>query len=108
MGVVALVGFKNAVGFFARESKRKGSALFFFGLVLLCTGWYLCTLLGFVAQLAGIFFLFRSFLGTILVYAQSLPVIGGYLRSSDALHRVVKVIENSDRGGSAKRAKFEV
>jgi hypothetical protein len=48
MGVVALVGFKNAVGFFARESKIKGSVFFFAGMVLICTGWYLCTLLGFI------------------------------------------------------------
>lgn len=69
MGVVALVGFKNAVSFFARESKRKGSAFFFAGFLLICSGIYLCTTLGFLAQLAGIFFLFRSFLGTILIYA---------------------------------------
>lgn len=107
MGVVALVGFKNAMTFFGRESKIRGSAFFFAGLVFICIGWYMFTLLGFVSQLYGIFLLFRSFLGTILVYAQSLPVVGGYLRSSDALHRAVKVIENAGTAGK-RRAKFDV
>jgi hypothetical protein len=105
MGVIALVGFKNAIGFFSRESKIKGSVFFFVGLVLIVTGWYLFTFLGFLAQLYGIFLLFRSFIGTILVYAQSLPFIGGFLRSSDAVHKAVKIIENTD---GKKRSKFEV
>jgi hypothetical protein len=68
MGVVTLVGYKNAFGFFGRESKLKGSLFFFIGLVLIITGWYLLTSLGFLSQLYGIFLLFRSFLGTILMY----------------------------------------
>ena len=108
MGVVALVGLKNAVGFFTRESKVRGSAFFFLGLVLILTGFYLCTFLGFVAQLYGIFLLFRSFIGTILVYAQGLPFIGGFLRSSDAVHKVVKIIENAGTDTTKKRSKFEV
>ena len=109
MGVVALVGFKNAASFFGRESKIKGSVFFFAGLLLIMLGWYLCTLLGFVGQMYGIFLLFRSFLGTILVYAQGLPVVGGFLRSqSDALNRAVKILESTGTGGDKKRAKFEV
>lgn len=109
MGVVALVGIKNAVGFFTRESKVRGSVFFFLGLLLIMTGWYLCTFLGFVCQLYGIFLLFRSFIGTILVYAQGLPFVGGFLRSSDAVHKVVKIIENAGTAGdSKKRSKFEV
>jgi hypothetical protein len=106
MGVVALVGFKNTITFFTRSSKIKGSVFFFLGLILIVTGWYLFTLAGFLSQLYGIFLLFRSFLGTILVYAQSLPVIGGYLSKSDAIHRAVKLIETGD--DSKKRAKYEV
>jgi hypothetical protein len=59
-------------------------------------------------QLYGIFLLFRSFLGTILIYGQSLPFIGGFLRSqSENIQKVVKGLD----GGSEKRggrAKFEV
>jgi hypothetical protein len=69
MGVVALVGAKNALGFFMRESKIKGSIFFFLGFISIIIGWYLFTLIGFVLQLYGIFNLFRSFLGTILIYA---------------------------------------
>ncbi len=49
--------------------------------------------------------LFRSFIGTILVYAQGLPFVGNFLRS-DAVQRVAKVIEST--GDSKKRSKFEV
>lgn len=81
MGVVALVGPKNALGFFLRESKIKGSIFFFLGLLFIIVGWYLFTLMGFILQMYGIFLLFRSFLGTILIYGQSLPVVGGLLKS---------------------------
>jgi len=107
MGVVALVGFKNAVAFFSRSSKIQGSAFFFLGLVFIIVGWYLFTALGFLCQLYGIFLLFRSFIGTILVYAQGLPFVGGFLRS-DAVQRAAKVIETVGSGDSKKRAKFEV
>jgi hypothetical protein len=93
MGVVSLVGFKNAVGFFTRESKIKGSAFFFLGLLFIIVGWYLFTVTGFILQLYGIFLLFRSFLSTILIYGQSLPVVGGFLRS-ETVHRAVKVLES--------------
>ena len=107
MGVIALVGFKNAISFFSRESKIKGSLFFFLGLLLIFLGWYLCTFLGFMFQLYGIFLLFRSFLGTILIYAQSLPLIGGFLRSkSEQINRAVKFIESG--GADKRRAKFEV
>jgi hypothetical protein len=105
MGVVALVGLKNAVGFFTRSTKIQGSAFFFVGLVFIVIGWWMFTLIGFTCQLYGIFLLFRSFIGTILVYAQGLPFVGNFLRS-DAVQRVAKVIEST--GDSKKRSKFEV
>lgn len=48
MGVVALVGAKNAFVFFMRESKIKGSIFFFLGLLCIITGWYGFTILGFL------------------------------------------------------------
>jgi hypothetical protein len=100
-----LVGFKNALGFFTRDSKLKGSLFFFLGLLFILIGWKLFTLFGFCMQLFGIFHLFRSFLGTILLYGQSLPVVGGFLRAKgDAIQRVVKNLDSS----SKTRAKFEV
>jgi hypothetical protein len=49
--------------------------------------------------------LFKSFLGTILIYGQSLPVIGSFLRS-DTVKSAVKVIESA--GDGKRKAKFEV
>jgi hypothetical protein len=105
MGVVALVGLKNAVGFFMRESKIKGSIFFFAGFLTIMIGWRFFTLIGFLGQLWGIFLLFRSFIGTILIYGQSLPIIGGFLRS-DTVKSAVKIIESA--GDGKRKAKFEV
>ena len=106
MGVVALVGFKNAVGFFTRSSKIQGSIFFFAGFLIIMLGWWMFTLVGFLSQMWGIFHLFRSFLGTIMIYGQSLPVIGGLLRN-DTVKSAVRIIENA--GGDKKgKAKFEV
>lgn len=107
MGVIALVGFKNAIAFFTRSTKIQGSAFFFLGFLFIVVGWYLFTILGFMCQLYGIFLLFRSFIGTILIYAQGLPFIGNFLRS-DAVQRAAKVIESVGTGDSKKRSKFEV
>ena len=104
MGVVALVGLKNAVSFFTRSSKIQGSMFFFAGFIIIMVGWWMFTLLGFVSQMWGIFLLLRSFLGTIMIYGQSLPIIGGILRS-DAVKSVVRILESSEKKG---KAKFEV
>jgi hypothetical protein len=77
---------------------------FFAGFIIIMVGWWMFTLLGFVSQMWGIFLLFRSFLGTIMIYGQSLPIIGGILRS-DAVKSVVRILESSEKKG---KAKFEV
>jgi hypothetical protein len=106
MGVVGLVGPKNALGFFLKEKKVKGSIFFFLGLLFIISGWYMFTFLGFISQLYGIFLLFRSFLGTILIYGQGLPFIGGFLRSQSA--NIQKAANKFSGGSSSGRAKFEV
>ena len=68
MGIVALIGFKNTMGFFAKRSKIMGSVFFFLGFVMIIIGWYMFTTLGFTAQLYGMFLLFRSFIKTIFTY----------------------------------------
>ena len=104
MGVVALVGPKNALGFFLKEKKIKGSIFFFVGFLFIIAGWYMFTFLGFLSQLYGIFLLFRSFLGTILIYGQGLPVVGGLFRSqSETIQKAVNKLS-----GTTGRAKFEV
>lgn len=79
---------------------------FFTGFVMIVIGWYMFTLLGFLAQLYGIFQLFRSFIGTIFGYSQTLPYVGPVLRNSPFIHKIVNVI--SSEGGSKKKAKLEV
>ena len=49
MGVVALVGLKNAVGFFTRSSKIQGSIFFFAGFLIIMIGWWMFTLVGFLS-----------------------------------------------------------
>jgi hypothetical protein len=106
MGIIALIGPKNTLLFFAKKTKILGSGFYFIGLLMIIIGWYMFTFLGFLAQMYGLFLLFRSFLTTILVYAQTLPVIGPFLRSSSVLHKTVKALEVKE--GKRKKAKFEV
>ena len=106
MGVISLIGPQNAVMFFAKKSKIQGSVFYFLGFLLIMIGWYMFTSVGFLSQMYGLFLLFRSFLTTILAYAQTLPGIGPILRSSTFLHTAIKFIEEKD--GTRKRAKFEV
>ena len=49
MGIIALIGFKNTMGFFAKRSKIMGSVFFFLGFVMIIIGWYMFTVLGFTA-----------------------------------------------------------
>lgn len=106
MGVLALIGPKNAFLFFSKKSKLHGSLFYFLGFFMILLGWYLFTLLGFVAQMYGLFIMFRSFLTTILGYAQNLPVIGPIIKGSSVVNRTIRYIEEKE--GTRKRAKFEV
>ena len=108
MGVISLIGLKPAFMFFGKKTKLLGSAFFFLGLVMIIIGWSLFTLLGFVAQLYGLYHLFRSFLTTIFAYCQTLPVIGPFLRSSPLIHKTVNALAEGSTSGSKKKAKFEV
>ena len=105
MGIVALIGFKNTIGFFAKKSKIMGSVFFFIGFIMIIMGWYMFTVLGFMIQLYGMFLLFRSFIKTIFTYCQTLPVIGPFLRTSPFIHKAVDKLSD---GEDKKKAKFEV
>ena len=67
-GVVALIGLKNALMFFGKKTKIQGSVFYFTGFLMIVIGWYMFTLLGFLAQMYGLFLLFRSFISTIFGY----------------------------------------
>ena len=82
MGLVTMIGPVNTFKFFTREGKIAGSTFFFVGFILICLGMFMCTFLGFAAQMYGIFLLFRDFIRTIFGFAQTMPVIGPVLRNS--------------------------
>ena len=109
MGITSLVGPSHTLVFFTKKSKIMGSAFFFGGFAMICIGWYMFTMIGFILQMYGIFLLFRSFIKTIFAYMQTLPVIGPVLRDTPFIHKIVNALSNSgqsSQGGHAK--KFEV
>lgn len=109
MGVIALIGLKNTFMFFGKKSKLMGSVFFFLGFLMIAVGWYTFTLLGFTAQMYGLFLLFRQFIATIFGYSQTLPIIGPILRTSPFIQRVVdKISESASGSNGKKRAKYEV
>ena len=110
MGIVALIGPQNTLGFFMKKSKVTGSAVYFLGLTMIIIGWRFMTTLGFLMQMYGIFLLFKSFIKTIFAYLQTLPVIGPFLRDTPAIHSIVNKISSSS-SSSAKdynSKKFEM
>ena len=109
MGVVALIGPKNTVAFFAKKSKMASSAVYFAGLIVIIIGYRFFTFLGFLMQLYGIFMLFRSFIKTLFAYCQTLPVIGPFLRDSPAVHSFVNYISSSKQSwkGSMGGASYD-
>ena len=68
MGVVALIGPKNALAFFTKKSKMASSAFYFAGLGMIILGYRFFTLIGFCLQMYGMLMLFRSFLKTAFAY----------------------------------------
>ena len=81
MGIVALIGPKQTLVFFAKKNKIEGSAFFFGGFLLIIFGWFLFTTIGFGLQVYGIFKLFGSFIPTIFGRLQTMPVIGPFIRN---------------------------
>ena len=68
MGTIALLGPKEAANFFSKESKRKASAMYFFGLVIIVMNFPLSTIIGFSLQIYGMYLLFKSFLKVAFSY----------------------------------------
>eukprot|EP00347_Sterkiella_histriomuscorum_P016261 403353871 len=108
MGIIALIGLKSTFMFFGKKSKLMGSIFFFLGFFMIALGWYTFTLLGFIAQMYGLFVLFRQFIATIFGYSQQLPVIGPIIRNSTFIQKIVEKISSSGSESGKKRAKYEV
>jgi hypothetical protein len=102
MGVVSLVGPKNAAMFFAKKSKVVGSAFFFSGFLLIIIGFYFFTTIGFGLQMYGLYILFRSFIRTIFSYMQTLPVIGPCIRNSPFIHSLVDFMADGGKKNSGQ------
>ena len=68
MGIIALIGPQNTIGFFSKKSKVTGSACYFGGVIMIIIGWRMFTTIGFLMQMYGIFLLFKSFIKTIFAY----------------------------------------
>ncbi|KAH8587562.1 Got1 family protein [Bisporella sp. PMI_857] len=76
IGLTIIIGPAKTLAFFARRQKLKGTAAFFFGLLLILMRW---ALIGFMVELYGIFILFGDFLGTIAGFARNIPVVGPWI-----------------------------
>ena len=68
LGTIALLGPKEAGNFFIKESKRKASAFYFLGLVVMIIHFPLSTTIGFMLQIYGIYLLFKSFIKVAFSY----------------------------------------
>lgn len=78
IGVVLIIGPSRAIYFFARPTKIKATLFFFGGIFLILLK---RSFIGFAVESVGILFLFGDFLGTIVSFLRSFPVIGPILRN---------------------------
>merc|ERR1740123_1448129 len=92
IGVVTLIGISNAFGFFFRDSKRKASACYFAGLLIIIFGY---TLIGFILQIYGIFLLFKDFIKIAFSYVQNMPLIGPLVKDNQTVHGIINYISSS-------------
>ena len=97
LGVVTLVGPKNAVMFFVKKTKIRGSLMFFSGFAMIIVGWFMFTTVGFLLQVYGLFLLFRSFLRTVFSYMQTLQFIGPLVRNSQLIHKLVEYLADGGK-----------
>lgn len=78
IGLPITIGPQKTLLFFARRQKLRGTAAFVVGILLiLLFRW--AALIGFLIELYGILVLFGDFLGTLLGFARTLPVVGPHI-----------------------------
>lgn len=75
-GLYFFIGIAGTVKFFSKKGKKKGSVVYFIGLILI---WLQFTFFGALVQLSGLFIIFRSFLPEFYDYLCRLPFVGHYL-----------------------------
>lgn len=77
LGLVLIIGPSRTIYFFARPTKIKPTLFFFGGIFLILIKH---SFVGFIIEGIGIVFLFGDFLGTIVLFLRSFPVIGPILK----------------------------
>eukprot|EP00035_Acanthoeca_spectabilis_P023343 m.448914 g.448914 ORF g.448914 m.448914 type:complete len:139 (+) comp19735_c0_seq1:94-510(+) len=71
-GVSLLIGLQNAFYFFFQPARLKGSAFFFFGVILVLIKF---AVIGMLVESVGLFFLFSGFIPKIILFMRSVPVV---------------------------------
>lgn len=77
-GIIILIGPQRVAIFFGRPGKRRGSACFLLGVVLVLWGWCIT---GMLIELFGIVNLFGNFFQFIIPMLRNLPIIGNILET---------------------------
>lgn len=90
-GMYFFIGFRGSFGFFRKKGelacnsgKRRGSLLYFAGLLLII---FKLTFLGSLLQLIGFFIIFRPFLPDIYDSITRIPYVGRYLSMRTAMKK---------------------
>lgn len=83
-GLYFFIGISGTVKFFSKKGKKKGSVVYFVGLILI---WLQFTFIGALVQLTGLFIIFRSFLPEFYDYLCRLPFVGHYLSTTYVIDR---------------------
>ncbi|KAI5782708.1 vesicle transport protein [Geopyxis carbonaria] len=76
VGVTLLMGPQRTLSFFMRREKYRGTACFLLGIGLILARW---TIIGFAVELYGVLALFGDFLGVVVGFVGSVPVVGPYV-----------------------------
>lgn len=77
-GIYFFVGFSSTVGFFMKKGKRRGSALYFSGILLILLHF---SLIGSLLQGIGVFLMFKSFIPACLDTIRFIPGVEMIIRN---------------------------
>jgi hypothetical protein len=77
-GITLLIGTRKTLVFFFRKSKRRGTACFAFGIILVLINW---PVIGMLIEIFGIFNLFGNFFPIVISILRGFPIIGNILNA---------------------------
>ena len=96
-GLTLTIGVSRTIRFFSRPERMRGIIAFFGGVVLVMFRW---PILGMIAQLYGLVYLFGQFFPIVAQSMKDTPVVGGFFR----IPAVESFFENFGGGRSNRRA----